>query len=440
MEASNKSIYGEAILESNDLSRTVDISFGIVMFQYFEDVFSPVITAKVRVLNTGDSIEKNGIMQSIYNGLPLRGGERLSLRVNPNTSRNSGLDFSRTAEDYFYVSSISDIDAKQDSEEFTLHLVSREAITNETTRVVGKYPISSPISTSVEKILKETLQTSKIGKIDKTSNKYGFIGNMRKPFTVLTSLAGKGVPVESKNSTAGFLFYQTKEGFQFRSIDELNKQKEKATYVYSEKNENFDSSGKKVDNDFKILSYKIVRNSALIEKLRLGTYSTQRIFFNPVDFSFTSPEQGVFKQSDYISKTENLGDKMKLPKLGDGSDKTLGDVPTRLITQVLDYGTMEKDVSIDQNGDKAKYQSQSLMRYNTMLTQQLEMLVPLNTNLNAGDLIKCNFPRATSSVEKEYDMETSGLYMIKELCHHFDSTQSYTSLRLVRDSFGYKKK
>jgi hypothetical protein len=75
-----------------------------------------------------------------------------------------------------------------------------------------------------------------------------------------------------------------------------------------------------------------------------------------------------------------------------------------------------------------------------MLTQQLEMLVPLNTNLNAGDLIKCNFPRASSSKEKEYDVETSGLYMIKELCHHFDSTQSYTSLRLVRDSFGYKKK
>ncbi len=30
--------------------------------------------------------------------------------------------------------------------------------------------------------------------------------------------------------------------------------------------------------------------------------------------------------------------------------------------------------------------------------------------------------------------------MIKELCHYFDSTGSYTSLTLLRDTFGPKKK
>ena len=37
---------------------------------------------------------------------------------------------------------------------------------------------------------------------------------------------------------------------------------------------------------------------------------------------------------------------------------------------------------------------------------------------------------------KEFDKEQSGLYMIKEVCHHFDTEKSYTSLKLIRDTFG----
>lgn len=440
MDATQKSIYDEVILESNDQSRSIDLSAGAVAFEYFEDIFSPVITARLKVINTADSIEKDGVMQSIYNGLPLRGGERLSLRLKANTASNIDLDFASRIEDYFYVSSVSDVIKEQDSESFTLQLVSREAISNEMTRVSKKYPKGKSVSEHVKTILTEVLQTNKIGKIDATSNHYGFIGNMRKPFTVLTWLASKGVPSTSKDGTAGFLFYQTKDGFNFRSIDELNKQEASAAYVYSEANEAYTSDGQKKNNDFKILDYFVERNSDLLTKLRLGTYASQRVYFNPLDFSFTSLQQGLFKQSDYIKETENLGDRLQLPKMSEGSDKTLGDYPSRMIVQVLDVGTMEKGVTTEENSDPTKYQSQSLMRYNTLLTQRLQMTVALNTNLKAGDLIDCNFPRSTSSDESEFDTETSGLYMIKELCHHFNTTSSYTSLKLVRDSYGPKKK
>lgn len=440
MDATSKSIYSELILESNDQSRSVDLKIGALIFQYFEDIFSPVITAKLVVNNTAESIEKDGVFQSIYDGLPLRGGERLALKISANTNSNIDLDFASRIEDYFYVSSVSNVEKTQGSESFTLQLVSREAITNETSRVTRKYAKSQNISEHVNNILIDVLQTNKIGSIDKTSNNYGFIGNMKKPFTILTWLASKGVPSASKDGTAGFLFYQTKEGFQFRSIDELNKQTPKASYKYTEVNETYNSEDKLKNNDFKILDYYIERNSDLLANLRLGTYASQRIYFNPLDFSFTTLQQGVFKKSDYINEVENLGDNIKLPKMNEGSDKTLGDYPSRLITQVLDIGTMEKEVTTKENSDPSQYQSQSLMRYNTLLTQRLNMQVPLNTNLNAGDLIECEFPRSSSSDQDEYDIETSGLYMIKELCHHFDSINSYTSLKLVRDSFGAKKK
>ena len=131
MAAKDKSIFEQVTLEANDQSQDVDIRAGVVSIDYYEDIFSPTITAQIVVFNTGDSITgKDGKLQSIYNGLPLRGGERLSLKIKQNSEENAGLDFSETYKDYMYVSSITNVLTEQQKEAFTLNLVSREAITN----------------------------------------------------------------------------------------------------------------------------------------------------------------------------------------------------------------------------------------------------------------------------------------------------------------------
>ena len=125
MAAINKSIYEKLTLESNDQKRTVDIQTGTVSIDYYEDIFSPTITAKILVGNTGDSIqapnsegEPDGAKQSIYNGLPLRGGERLALKIAGNSDRNPGLDFATNEKDYLYVSSITDVISESQREIF----------------------------------------------------------------------------------------------------------------------------------------------------------------------------------------------------------------------------------------------------------------------------------------------------------------------------------
>ena len=432
-----KSIYEELILESNDQKRTVDIRTGTVSIDYYEDIFSPSITAKIQVGNTGDSIQAQdnegnatGSFQSIYNGLPLRGGERVSLKIAGNSATNPGLDFATDEKDYLYVSSISNVISESQREFFELNLVSREAITNETVRVPKKFPTSQSISDSVESIIKEYLKTDKIDEIDKTQNKYGFIGNLRKPFTVLVWLASKGVPdLSKKDATAGYVFFQTQDGFSFRSIDNLISQPSKATYVYSDVNQ----TGYERDNDFSILQYTTNRNQNLIEKLRLGTYSSYRIVYDPLNFTF---KESTFKLENYAGESANLGQALELPKIANDSNQKLGDLPTRILSQVLDIGTVDKDISKDSNADPSKYQSQAIMRYNVLFTQTLSMTVPSNTNLRAGDIITCNFPKISREDGATYDDEQSGLYMIKELCHHFDTEGSYTSMTLIRDTFG----
>jgi len=442
MKSSNPSIYEKLTIESADGKKTADISAGAFLVSYYENLFSPIVTAKIVVINTGDSIKgEDGIMQSLYNGFPLRGGERVVLKISGNSKPNKeGLDFSKDPKDYFYVASITNVLIDSGKETFTLNLVPREAITNETTRVGKKFPSSQPISDSVENILKDYLKSDKINIIDKTQNPYGFIGNLKKPFTILTWLSTRGVPLATgKDASAGYLFYQTKDGFNFRSIDDLIDQEPyKNKFVYTPNIIESDDAR----NNFKILTYGTNKNQDLIGKLERGAFCSYRLFFNPLTFEYTNPEKGLFKLTDYQKDTKNLGRGIELPPISDDSDLTLGDIPSRYMTAVLDIGTLEKDPyipkdkSIADNSDPFKTQSQSIMRYNAIFTQILEMTIPFNADLRAGSTIHCEFPRLDKEERKEPDSEQSGLYIIKELCHQFNSDGSFTKLKLIKDTFG----
>ena len=82
MSAISKSIYEKFIIESADGSRNVDISAGVIAFTYFENIFSPTLTARAIVVNTGNTVRgEDGIMQTVYNGLPIRGGERVLIKI-----------------------------------------------------------------------------------------------------------------------------------------------------------------------------------------------------------------------------------------------------------------------------------------------------------------------------------------------------------------------
>ncbi len=439
MAAIDRSIYERFDIISADGTNTVDLRGGVVTFSYFENLFSPMITSQVLVANTGNTVSgEKGEIQSIYNGLPLRGGEIVNIKIQSNSENNIPLEFSQNNGNELYVASITNVLIDAGREAFTLNLVSREAITNETSRVGKKFPSSQSISDSVKDIVKEYLLSEKDIFVDKTENPYGFIGNLKKPFTILTWLASKSVPanVAGQSSTAGYFFFETKEGFNFKSIDSLiATEPVSKEYTYTPKVIDGDDPNK----DFKILEFATNRNQNLVENLERGAYCTYRMYYNPVDSTFTSPQQGIFKLSNYVDKVENLGSDftIDLPPV-DGKGKTIGDIPSRFMTGVLDFGTIEKKDknSLKKNSDPMEYQSQSMMRYNILFTQQLVMTIPLNSNLSAGDLIRCKFAKITTDENKVPDDEQSGLYMIKELVHYYENKGSFTKLKLVRDTFG----
>ena len=428
--AQGASTYKVINIESNDKKNVVDIRAGVVAVTYYEDIFSPTVTAKLVVTTSGDVVDGTGL----YNGLPIRGGERIQLKIA--SPLGKGITWDDTS-DYLHVANVTDVIASNQKERFVLHLVSREAIRNETSRVYKRYEGSARISENVKTIMQEYLATTANIDADDTQNKYSFVGNTRKPFTVLQSLASKSVAgTTEKDASAGFLFFQTKSGFKFKSIDGLISQEPVAEYLYT------DANASSFDNETsnRILQYKTTVNNNLLAKLRTGRFSSYRVYWNPLTFQFTQPDRGVFKREDYVGGVKNLGNEMVLPEVENSAGQTisLGDVPSRIITGVQDIGTLGDKDDKSANADPGKYHSQALMRYNSLFTQQIKMAVPCNTDLEAGMVIKCRFPSVTTGKNKKEtpDPVQSGLYMIKDLCHYFSGQESYTYMTLVRDTVG----
>ena len=278
MAAIDPSLYESIIIEAADGSQSVDVKLGVTNFLYYEDLFSPTITAVMEIVNTGGTIEgEGGKFMSIYSGLPLRGGERVFIKINGNNETNPGLDFS-TPDTALYVSSIKAVIRDSRKEIFTIALTTRESITNETSRIHQKYK-KQPPEDIVENILRTYLNSKKpliVSPFKRPSKlNYGFIGNFKKPFTTLVWLASKGKPPSPDGGgLAGFFFYETARGYHFKPIDELIN--EGIQRVKDNKNA-YDYESMEVqtygeNTDRNILNYSVSKNNDLLRKMRYGRY------------------------------------------------------------------------------------------------------------------------------------------------------------------------
>jgi hypothetical protein len=116
--------------------------------------------------------------------------------------------------------------------------------------------------------------------------------------------------------------------------------------------------------------------------------------------------------------------------------------PTRLMFRMLDVGALQKDAKlseIQKPQDLAKYQNRSYARNNLIFSQSLNIMVPCNPNLRAGQTVEIKLPLPTSDQKtKRYGdgkKDISGKYLISELKHEIGNNKAYTQLSLIRNTF-----
>ena len=261
----------------------------------------------------------------------------------------------------------------------------------------------------------------------------------------------KSIPAEAGKvgGAAGYLFYETYDGYKFKAIDSLLGQKGKGNYIFS----NTADNPKSGEYDGKILNYTLNRDIDLQKNLSLGAYSNRTLFFDFYAFNYKVRPFSV-DGSGGSSAKEGAGSKGKLVTGGKDEINYVADefrTPTsRLMNRVLDVGTLPsgkdideqlktwKDSPFDPTYDSTQTMVQSVMRYNQLFSIKINIKIAGDFSLRAGDMIYCEFPELTTDPNTPVNKGSGGLYMISSLCHNLTPRKTETSLTLVRDTFGRK--
>ena len=427
-------------ISSNLDENSIDLSTGVVDYRYYESVLSNNITATATIVESGfqsDDKGNPGDAPGTIDGLPIRGGERTDITIEDTYGNELKLD------DGLYVNRVRDVDPGTQTDVYFLDFASKEYFANEQTRVRKRY--EGKISESVTTILQDVLQTDMKIDADTTAVPFNFIGNEKKPFYTCTWLASKSIPEkveEAEDSdpiggAAGYLFFQTREEFKFKGIDNIFSGESTKKYIYN------NTPGLPEGYDAKVLTYDINRDIDLQENLMLGTYNNRSIFFDYFAFNYKVVPFNITEQSKKIAIAGKDGKNDMVAKEFTAS-------PTRLMNHILDVGTLPKGITSNaqleewrNERESSNYKAeettvQSIMRYNQIFSIKTQITIPGDFSIKAGDLVTLDVPELKGSPTKELNPESGGIYMVASVCHRVTPGSSLTSLDLVRDSYGKK--
>ena len=438
------SIEQVTVASNADEGKTVDLSTGVILLQYWESILQDGIRATVMYGDSGNTIDD----KTAIDGLPIVGQERVQLKFTDNNEETLDLTL--------YVNSVKPFYDDSTKSAVLLDLVSKEFIMNQKVRVTKRYDgkVSEHVKTILKDVLKVDEEKITDENIEETQNNYNFLGLNKKPYYILNYLSKASVPStqNSDGNTAGYFFYETSKGYNFKSIDSLLSQEKKKSIIY---NQTPDSGGENIPAgyDMKALEFEKENAVDVKNKLRMGAYSTRTVVFDP----FNCKYEVLNKEAKEVEEKEGIqtaGE--RLPVLNkefdqEGKSKEFSRTMYMLLdTGSLPTGNAEKPVattkeqlkkSKEQNYQAQKILAQSVMRYNQLFAAMNTITIAGDFSLHAGDAIFVDAPDLQADTSNdEVNKESGGLYIIADLCHYITPKETYTKLNLVRDTFGRKGK
>jgi hypothetical protein len=432
---------------SNKNNKSVDIR-SIPRIEYRESVLSPFVIITAQIVETGNTMsadDGSGSTVSALEGLNLQGTEKVLFEIED----ANGNKIKLTDANDLRIATVSRVAQSFKNISYQLNIVSKEAYDNTLldTRVRTKF--DGKISDCVRRILTQFLKTQKDLEVDETTNTYEKWGVDDYPFDKILHLQQIAIPniKDALGKTSGYLFWETSDGYKFKSLDNL--------FKIGGKFPNYtDNRGKKIKNyienkkvdylsvpqgfDDKILYSKIDRTIDALGQFESGAYGTVLEFFDEVNKTYT-------KKEPFTPPPDGNGEiaGKELPQF---SQEYRGKATVRVVAQ-RDVGqTFNSGDSPEKQVEKNTLEGisvedvlqQSQQNFRQKFNMSAEIIIPADFSLHAGDLIYCEFPELSTKSTLTKTPKDSGIYMISDLCHYGDKSQTYTGLRLVRDSFGVK--
>ena len=370
----------------------------VLSIDYYESIFEPVFEFEILF------ITNEGVLSDIQ----IRGTERVSLEI----QHDSGtLEF-----DGLVLTSFRQNESESTANSFVIRVNPESIINNQKERCTKRYDPKVKASTHVENILKFNIKEVKDEMLDieETANSDGFFGNYWTPFKAIYWLARRAVsgsmPEDGSGSDrVGFLFWMTKSGYKFKSVDTIISDGKKNGAIQYFQNDIVSDNP-----NFDLYNPTFEYDQNIVRQMTNSLYGEKRKYFNLHTLHDT--KEVAFSKSN--SKQAHLGD-AELVDL----EFDINENPTRTTrVPIMDF-TMRMDGTIS-SGDGEyhphKVISQSRMRYETLLSKSLRVTVPMNIELEAGQLINVKLIKSMGGV----DNWMSGYYLIKDLRHTVHFTEN----------------
>ena len=436
-----------------------------VTIQYHEDIFWPSFGATMVVVDN---------QENLISSMPIQGFEKVVMEFEDVL----GETYSYT----FRIWNISNRITRERRNTYTIGLISQEGLVNEGIRI--NTIVKGNAAAQVKDILSKKLLVPE-GQIDveASATSIKILPTKKTPFSLIRSLQSKtisertasGNPSSTSSSTttgtsgqtdvnakeakratgsAGYLFFQTRKGFVFKSVDNIIDDGEmfdgdpavnKEDPFYMQAAASGEASRKRIQE--------IVFGQELniMKKMREGSYCSLCCFFN---INTGEYEERVYSLTDIWDDMAHMGSQTAL---GVGQQRLSDGFPTRIMSSVINHETYYGGSKVGSNesqhggdGDNSfpdfqkQYLSQSIARYGSLFHQELTISLTGHLELCAGDKVEVRVPSQlpdeTRETDDVWDPEHSGTYLIKRLNHMFNipGKSVYTVLELIRDSYGIK--
>ena len=414
---------------SNENEDSIDLRAGVPVLEYRESVLCPYITVDMTIIDSGTAIKSKdgskgtiGILESIK----LQGTEKFKLKLEDQFGNQidlSGDNDLRVGKTVYAGKGVRESSC-------SIRVVSKEAFDNTlverrmTDSYIGKANVL------IDNALR-TLGTEKNQYLDSSENEIQFNGDNRYPFEMCLDVQKVSVP-EGIDS-AGYLFWETSNGYNFKSLDKMFDTAGKTIKKFEETG----FADDRVSPGFsgKILKSSFISINDMLKQFEEGAYNTELDLFDPLgkedrfqEIERTSPPEGngviaglnlPILSKEYRNKTTD-----ELHKSKDDGQK------------IIPGGEL---AAIDDTSfDIVRTSLQSLQNYRQKFSSSLNIVIDADLSLSAGDLVFCKFPETSQKKSQSKSPKDSGIYMIADLCHYSTPSQAYTGLNLVRDSYGVK--
>ena len=384
------------VISNESSSRTVSLIKGTVRVLYWESILGDTVRASVVFTDAGNTLTSQKTGQghgkrkkkvSAVEGLPITGGETVELKFTDN--QDNTINFGKDGNN-LYINSITPIPSKSQTsgKSYELILTSKEFIDNEKARV--RKCLSGTISDEVENILKDILKTEKDLDIEETKDPLQYIGNNKKPFYVINNLSTKAVSAKDQELgvSAGYIFWETSEGYKFKSIDTLLSGTKKKDIIYNE------SADNKIPPkyDIKALTLDVDNRINVQKKLSQGAYSTRSITIDPFSTQYSVKTIDAFDPK-VQEKLKLGGEELPTPNKTfskEGVDSEFSRTTWQLAsTGQLHIGKSEEQIekSKEENFKKSDVVNQAIMRYNQLFASQITITIPGEFSLHAGECV-----------------------------------------------------